>query len=181
MSEEINGNVLKLAKKLKALADRGVGGEKENATAMLQRLMGKHGITMEMLTENEAIKHKFTVQVDQYKFWRQVVANVLGSSSVNYIPAQKGRKRSYFVVCTPQEAVEIQARFEFFYKIWTEELDVFYSAFIQTNRLYKKPSGEDNDEEEKELTPEEEKKLCKMANMMAGMDRHIFTKQIGNK
>lgn len=181
MSEEISDSVLKLAKKLKALSDRGVGGEKENATAMLIRLMGKHGITMDMLTENEAIKHKFTVQVDQYKFWRQIVASVIGGSSVNYIPTQKGKKRSYFVVCTPQEAVEIQARFEFFYKIWAEELDVFYSAFIQTNRLYKKTSAEDNDEEEKELTPEEAKRLYKMINMMAGMDRHVFVKQIGNK
>lgn len=42
-----NSKYLELAKKIKALADRGVGGEKINAAAMLELHMTRHGITME--------------------------------------------------------------------------------------------------------------------------------------
>lgn len=43
-------------KKLQALAERGVGGEKETAAKMLQRLLEKNGIsTLEELEEDEAV------------------------------------------------------------------------------------------------------------------------------
>ena len=45
----MNDNILLLAKKLKELADRGIGGEKQNAEKKLKMLMSKYGITPEML------------------------------------------------------------------------------------------------------------------------------------
>lgn len=40
----IDPKILEKARKLKALADRGVGGEKENAQRMLEEYMKKHGL-----------------------------------------------------------------------------------------------------------------------------------------
>lgn len=40
-------------KKLKALSDRGINGEKENATKLLNKLMKKYGITEEELEKSE--------------------------------------------------------------------------------------------------------------------------------
>ena len=37
-------------KKLKALSDRGINGEKENATKLLNKLMKKYGITIVLTT-----------------------------------------------------------------------------------------------------------------------------------
>ena len=37
--------LLKRLERVKALAERGVGGEKENAEALLKRLMAKYGIS----------------------------------------------------------------------------------------------------------------------------------------
>ena len=43
----IMSKYIELAKKLKALADRGIGGEKINAEKMLNALMKKHKISIE--------------------------------------------------------------------------------------------------------------------------------------
>ena len=43
--------LLKRLERVKALAERGVGGEKENAEALLKRLMEKYGISDEDIEE----------------------------------------------------------------------------------------------------------------------------------
>ena len=48
MTSERN-KILDKAKKLKELADRGIGGEKDNAKVMLEKWMLKHNITMNEL------------------------------------------------------------------------------------------------------------------------------------
>lgn len=179
---EVNEKILSLAKKLKALSDQGVGGEKTNAATMLESLMKKHSITMDMLSENEVKQHEFRLELEKKRFFLQVVASVVGRerSYLSFYPKDRAKKRHYFIDCTPQEAVEIQGKFDFFWKKWEDELDVFYSAFIQQQRLYCKPAKEEEDDEseDKELTPAEKSKLYRMANMMAGMDRHIYQKQL---
>ena len=43
--------LLRRLERVKALAERGVGGEKENAEALLNRLMAKYGISEEDIEE----------------------------------------------------------------------------------------------------------------------------------
>lgn len=179
----MNEKILILARKLKSLSDRGVGGEKQNAITMLESLMKKHGITVDVINENDAKDHEFIIPDDRMdiKFFIQVMANVMGGNVDwgSYKKAPRGKKR-YYIKCTPSEAIEIQAKFNFFNEIWESELEIFYSAFIQKNHLYRKSSKDDKGGD-KELTPEERNKLMKMMHMMSGMERHIFTKQIGYK
>ena len=47
---ENRSKILEKAKKLKELADRGVGGEQDNAKDMLEKYMAKHNITMDEIT-----------------------------------------------------------------------------------------------------------------------------------
>jgi O-glycosyl hydrolase len=171
--------ILELARKLKALAERGIGGEKENAAAMLNRLMKQHGITIDMISGTEKKDFVFYTVQERRQFLVQIIANVLGKKCniFSYPSDARRKKKRVGTTCSPAEAVEIQAKFDFFWKAWESELDVFYSAFIQTNKLYSKKTG-DEDDEERELTLAERQKLWKMANMMQGMDRHHFVKQI---
>ncbi len=172
--------ILELARKLRALADKGVDGEKDTALLMLQRLMKKHGITIDMISEDEIKEHSFKIEETYSRFFGQIVASVLGSKvSVSYYPHQKGKKREQFINCTPYQAIEIEAKYNFFVECYKKELELFYQAFIQQNHLYvKKNDNDEDDSEEKELSREEREKLYKMVNMMQGMDRHIFTKQL---
>lgn len=178
----MNERAINLAKKLKSLSERGIGGEKENAIAMLQSLMKKHSITMEMINENDAKDHDFVINDDEETFFIQIIANVIGVKDTQWGTYKMHPKQKiiYWINCTPSEAIEIQAKFNFFIKIWVKERDIFYSAFIQTNRLWSKPSGENNDDE-KELSREEKEKIRKMLSLMEVMDRHLFIKQIENK
>lgn len=173
--------ILALAKKLKALADRGIDGEKTTAMEMLQKFMTKHNITLDMINEDDTKEYTVKMEIEKYKFWRQVVASVIGNSAViHYKRKDNASKKTYWITCTPSQYLEIEAKFSFFYNIYLQEENIFYKAFIQTQKLYTKVDNEDLDKEEKPLTTEEKQELWKMANMMAGMTRHHFAKQIKN-
>lgn len=171
--------IIQLAKKLLALAEKGVDGEAENALNMLHKLMQQHGITMDMINENDVKEHHFYVEKEKYKIWRQVVASVLGNSTVSYYKGERKKKKSYFIKCTPAEALEIQAKFDFYWAAWEKELKTFTSAFIQKNKLYQKPD-ENDEKEDRELTPEELDELYRLYQMMGGIQRHHFVKQLEN-
>lgn len=180
--------ILTLAKKLKALSDRGVGGEKESATRILLRFCDKHGISLEEITgEEEVSDHEVWLEKEPSKeisFFVQVCSSVLGKDfkvgiyKRNYKKGQKysGKKRC-FVTCTPSQLLEIKAKHDFFWKHYQEEVEIFYSAFIQTQRLFAKSDPNDKSDE-KPLTDEEKEELYKIMNMMQGMDRKVFNKQL---
>ncbi len=137
--DNANEKILELAKKLKALADKGIDGEKDNALTMLKRLMTKHNISMEMIEENFVKEHEFYIEFADYKFWRQIVSNIMGRTSTSYKPAElRKKKRHYYVECTPAQAIEIQAKFDFYSTAWKKDLEIFYSAFIQKKQIVSK-------------------------------------------
>ena len=53
-----------LLKKLKALSDRGVSGEKENATKLLKKLMKKYGISEEEIQKDEVKEIYINLRTD---------------------------------------------------------------------------------------------------------------------
>ena len=59
--------LLRRLERVKALAERGVGGEKENAEALLNRLMAKYGISEEDI-EDTAERDYF---IRYYNFWER--------------------------------------------------------------------------------------------------------------
>ena len=171
--------IIELAKKLKALADGGIGGEKENAAAMLDRLMKQHDITIDTISDVEKKDYIFNVEKEKEKFLIQIIASVIGNNFDHwtYISDRRKKIKRHRIICTPAEAIEIQAKFDFFWKAWESELEIFYGAFVQKNRLFSKPSGK-MDEEERELSLEERQRLRKMMNMMEGIEEHHFLKQL---
>lgn len=177
----MDDKIIELAKKLHALAERGVDGEKEAAAKMLDRMMKKHKLTMEMLIGSDVKEHKFKVLATDKKFFIQIVASIMGRNADLYSYVnEKGKYRNLTLNCTAADAVLVEAKFAFFKKAYEKEQAVFYRAFIQQNRLYTKPDDNDEGEDDEPLTPEQKAELYRMAQMMQGMDRHIFTKQIGN-
>ncbi len=170
---------IELAKKIKALVDRGVGGEKENAEKLLADFLKKHNLTIEEI-EGEAInEYFFKVDKEDVRLWRQIVANV------NYeIPKygefpKKVQKNPYIlgnfmVKCTAAEFVEIESKFNFYKKLYKQELEIFYSAFIHANRLYSgKPANESQ-----ELSDDELEQQLRIVQMAQRVKKGEFNKQI---
>lgn len=125
-------NYLKLAKKIKALADRGVGGEKINAEQMLNALMQKHDISMEQLEEGATDWHEYKIKPTDRLFFMSVVVSVLRNKIKNY----KQYKLKFWIESTDAEYLEIEAKFDFFLKVYEKDICIFRRAWFIKNELY---------------------------------------------
>ena len=113
--------LLQRLERVKALAERGVGGEKENAEALLNRLMAKYGISEEDI-EDTAERDYF---IRYHNFWErklivQIAYKHLGSGHCcGTVGTQSGRPhKEICVTCTPAQYIEIEADFEFYKAAW---------------------------------------------------------------
>lgn len=154
-----------LLKKIRALAERGVGGEADNAEEILRRLMEKYGVSEDELDEEERRRHDFEYHgKEQETLLRQVVYKVTGGYAYNLVYRASGRrvKTRPGADCTAAEKVEIEFLFDFYTRLWERERAAFLSAFIQKHRIF----AIRDDIEPKEVSREE---LLKMQALMLGM------------
>lgn len=154
-----------LLKKIRALAERGVGGEVDNAEEILRRLMEKYGVSEDELNEEERRRHDFEYHgKEQEKLLRQVVFKVTGGYAYNLVYNATGRKvkTKLGADCTAAEKVEIEFLFDFYTRLWERERAAFLSAFIQKHRIF----AIRDDIEPQKLSREE---LLKMQALMLGM------------
>lgn len=163
-----------LLRKVRALAERGVAGEKDAAAAVLERLMQKYGITEDDLAEDVAEDADF-----RFKDWiedkllHQVIFAVMGDVPV--YKYRNSRRKVVIVKCTPAERLEIETTFHFYNAHLKEDFRLFYTAFINKNNIFP-PAGK---VKEKSPAPERSRaELLKMAQIMEGLDRHTLHKMI---
>lgn len=154
-----------LLKKIRALAERGVGGEADNAEEILRRLMEKYGVSEDELDEVERRRHDFEYHgKEQETLLRQAVYKVTGGYAYNLVYRASGRrvKTRLGADCTAAEKVEIEFLFDFYTRLWERERAAFLSAFIQKHRIF----AIRDDIEPQEVSREE---LLKMQALMLGM------------
>lgn len=172
----MTAKLIDLAKKLKALADRGEGGEKENAENKLLELMLKHNITLDDIEENRIESHVFKIELAYRRFFMQIVCSV--DREIKIFGSKAGK--TYFIVdCTASQAIEIQSKYDFYLERYKKELaannEIFYNAFVQKNALYS--SGDP--QETKDLTPDELQRVRKILKLADELEGHNYLKQIG--
>lgn len=125
-------------KKLQALAERGVGGEKETAAKMLQRLLEKNGIsTLEELEKEEVEYFLFSYNGrHEIKLLKQCIYKVMGYSDKTEYYRTRGTRQKVGIYCTKAQRIEIELEFEFYRNVFYEELSTFMSAFIQAQKIF---------------------------------------------
>ena len=175
----MNTNTERL-KKLYALALRGVDGEKEQATAILNRLIKKYGISLNELNEDIIKTYDFTFhgKVEE-KLLRQITYKVTNETnhfhSLQYVDSGRKCRTQCQIDCTEAQKIEIEFLFDFHKKLWEREAESLLFAYIQKHRLY----GELKDGEEGEkCSPEKLEKLCAMMN---GLSNETPVVQITDK
>ena len=170
--------LLQKVKKIQALAERGDRGEKESAAAMLDRLMKRYGITeAEIAEERRGIAwFRFKTPLER-KLLNQVIYTVTGRVAYSCVGKYTNRPRKMLgIECTAAERLEIEFSFEFYKAAFEKELERFYIAFLQKNRLFPdKPI--DDVPEIGEMDLEEAQRL---SMMMAGMEEHSRRKALGS-
>lgn len=172
-------NKTELLQKIKALADRGVEGERESAQAILSRLMEQYGISEAELEEDrrETAWFAYSQEIER-RLLAQIIYMVTGASSYGCVGAYTGRKRKKVgAECTAAERMEIEANYEFFKAAMNEELEIFLSAFASKNHLFP-PADKCPPRKLEELTEEERARALKAGLMMEGMERHTLRKAI---
>jgi len=176
--------IIELARKLKKLSEKGVGGEAVNAQKKLDEICKKYNISLAELEEDREDIYWFAITKEQKRFFRQVVASVVDKNYELYEKVKNGRavKNKIGVKTTAVCMAEIDVKFSLFWSHYESELEIFYSAFIQKNCLYAKVLDE-NDEQKvnDELSIEEKQRLLRILEMSQSVKKQDFHKQISEK
>lgn len=164
--------ILQRIRRVQALAERGVAGEKESAAATLDRLMKQYGITEADIAEErrELAWFRYKTPIER-KLLLQVIYAVTGRAGSGCVGAYTGRTRKQVgIQCTAAERLEIQFDYDFFRAALEEEMGRFFSAFLIKNGIFP-PEGKESEE----LPPSQEisrEEALKLEALMMGMDHH---------
>lgn len=173
-------NILLLAKKLKELAERGIGGEKQNAEEKLKTIMRKYKLTPEMLDANLTTERAIECPKEDRLMVIQIISSVIGKNRLTSATQTKkaiGKKHYLFVELNELEYIEIREKIGFYIPKLKTDMELFRLAFIEKNELYNKP---DDSSPHKFPTPKEIEEMDKVRKLMYGMEKHQFHKTIEN-
>jgi len=151
-------------RKIAALAERGVGGERDNAKGLLDRLLARHGLTMEDLYPKGDVEYHEFVCANQRErtILVQCVAKAMGLCEVTFWRVRHKPKR-IGIKCGRIDFIEIEHMYRHFRKLLREEEKRLVDAFICRHELYGPSDGQSGAEP---LSYEEYMALRRLANGM---------------
>lgn len=173
---------IELAKKIKALADKGVDGEKENAEKLLQYLMKKHNISIEDLEDEKKEMFYFKIESYSHDLEFKILNQLCGIFEVKLygkftlkLMREYRLPGNYGIECSKAVYLEIKAKHEFFCNRMKKRLDEFFYAFCIKNKLLV-PTNED--EKNTPLSPEEKKLMLNAIKISNNMESDFYLKQL---
>lgn len=161
--------------KLRALAERGVGGEKDAAAQKLALLMEKYGLDDADLEDEKEETHDFHFKTEFEKdLLRQLFYKIVPdfSSKTYGYRYGKGSRTTYGITCTKAQAIQIGIEYDFYKDLWKEEQKFLFLCFIQKHAIFNP-----NPKEAKPSTLSDEEML-RMMRMMNGMQDKSLTAQL---
>lgn len=142
--------ILEMAKKLQALAtSNDNSAEADTAMSFLNAYLKKHKIEITDL-ESDILKKYYFWDDDLFftKFTNQIIASVVGGIRSYHIMSDAQRrklfpyKKGYIIEleCTQIEHAEISTTTSILWPVWKKQLDLFWTAFVQKNKIFSKDS-----------------------------------------
>ena len=160
-------NAERKIKALKALAEQGVGGEKDGALKTYKKLLKKYEISEEEILEDRTTLHWFGYKTElEEELLIQIFYKVTGSPEYHSYTGDYKRRKKRGCECTEIEAAEIKMLFDFYRQELQRELEGFMIAFRQGNNLYPDKTArryQEYDGPDRELEGEELRKYKKAA------------------
>lgn len=131
---------IELIQKLRALAENGVGGEKEGAQRKLEQLMEKYRIKESDLDDESQKDFEFKFHNDlEKRLLDQIMYKVIGKdflyNQYHYVRG-KGAKTTSGIRCTKAQGIQIGIEYEFYLDLWKEEQEFFFQCFVQKHKLF---------------------------------------------
>lgn len=168
-------------RKLAALAERGVGGEAENARRLMEQICREHGVSIdEILNVEERKQYRFEIgrhKIDM-KIFMQCYSRVIGEKSMSYY---RESRSAISVEMTAYQYAEISSLFEWhklnFQRDVESQMDILFQAYCSKHRLFIERSDDDPDEE-LNLTPEDIRRLWAIAALRENLNDNSYCKLI---
>ena len=169
-------------KKLQALAERGVGGEKATAEKKLQELLKKNGVkSLQELETEETQYYLFSYNgIHKSRLLIQCIYKVLGYENYPKFYRTRGKRQKIGIFCTAAQKIEIELEFEFYSNLFDEEIVNFMDAFISKQNIFP-PDAPYQETSREDLTAEELEKMLKRMAYEEGITRRTRAKQIEKK
>lgn len=125
--------VIRLAKKLKALADGGVEGEAKSARKRLDVLLLKHGMTLDEI--GEVIREfEMTTLNESSSIMEKIIKSVAPKAKIH---SEKNKSKLIIKVALSDiEYKEIKQKYAFFWKVYNEERKLLLAAFFNKHFRY---------------------------------------------
>lgn len=169
----MNEKTIQRIKKIHALAERGVGGEKETAEKMLRKILENNGISSVEELEKEEIEYKLFSYKGRHEveLLKQCMYKVMGAADQLAFYKTKGKRQKIGIYCTKAQQIEIELEFEFYRNVFNEELSTFMEAFIQAQKIFPDdaPVSEWDEFSEKDM---------KIAFMSQGIEKRTRTERL---
>lgn len=147
-----NERILSKLRKLLALARQGVGGEKDNAQSVLEKLLARHNLTLEDLDDEHQEQETYwfkPVSDQEHGLLVQCVATTVPSwdGSVWRMIKRKATDRTVGVKLTAAQFAEVDLLFTIhrraFADFLAEQTKNVLRAYVEVNNLYRpKPAAE---------------------------------------
>jgi hypothetical protein len=130
MSEMSREKAIKLAKKLKALADRGVEGERDNARERLEKLLKEYGLEEYQLSDTLKTFERTTLNEGSVILER-IIKFVKPDAQINIKTIKT--KIIIEVELTDIEHRQIKQRYKFFWRAYNRERSSLLTAFFNVH------------------------------------------------
>ncbi len=152
----LDENTKEFLRKIKALADQGIGGEKSNAESLLMKKLKQLGISfsdLEVLLSNKELSwHDFSFKKSKYKsdhdlsfFFKIICVQVFGKITKSKdIISYPHRKNYYSVKLSHEEYINFSIQVDLYMRAIIKDLDVFQYSFLLKNDLLLKRDESDS-------------------------------------
>jgi hypothetical protein len=166
---ELNDKRRALLGKLQALAQRGIGGERDNARRKLDALLERLGMTPDEfeLSEDRALRW---FRVTKFpKLLLLIAMEVLNVDPIRYKRSRAGKEVA--IECTPAQAVEIEMIYAAYRRGLEREIETLKEAYFYRNNLYAQATRPFDEKYSRDKT-------IAIERMAARLSRTVVHKQI---
>jgi hypothetical protein len=172
---EVNEALRDRVAKLLALAERGVGGEAENARVALDAVLQRNGMVLEDIMDERRTRDGFAWKGEfEKKLLTQIMVTVCGVGVTLF--TRKDLHNTLLADVTKGEGVEIELLFSAHRKQLKKEMELLFTAYVHKQQLFPR-DGKTHDNST--ATPEDLERIKRVALMMMGLQTVTVRRQLG--
>lgn len=179
--KKITPGIKSKLKKILALAETGLDGEKLLAKEKLTQLLEDYDLTLEDLRQEKKIERIIFKGITTKKLFMLFTQICFKVKNVNSIKYGKIRKNEYIIECTEAEKQVIKSLFEWHKKNMQEELekmfDDFFVAYCEKHNLFSEQQDEEDSEDVKSIDFE---RIMRIMSLKENMSDKTYCKRIEN-